>query len=323
MSCGLRIILVICTYNNAVVLRQTLASIEEQKVNDNHQWSVVVVDNNSQDDTEAVVREYQNKGHIPSLKRIFEPRQGLAFARRTAVRARESDLIAFVDDDCILDPQWVNQAACFFAEHEKAGALGGRIDIVWETEPPKVLSDHAYCFAAQDYGNVPRSLASEMEMDLAGAGLVLKRKALLKSGWCENFCLVGRKGMALGAGDDIEMILRIRNSGYEIWYSPTLRLKHFIPARRISVNYFCKLHRGFGRSYPFLLALDRRIGSARRARVDVAKTVLMHVRGYYRCVTLLQCLRPERLSDTLRIQLYYFLGMLEGCASFLIRGHNP
>ena len=323
MAGRLDIVLAICTYNNARLLRRTLASIEMQEIEQCDEWSVMVVDNNCRDETGAVVEEFVKRKRIPSLRRIVECKQGLAFARQRAIKATSSDLIAFIDDDCSLDSQWVNQAVCFFSEHENAGALGGRIQVIWETHPPELLREYEASFPAQDYGSKPKSLTKEKEPDLAGAGLVLRRKGLLDSEWCERFCLVGRKGRALNAGDDTEIILRIRNAGYELWYTPSLNLKHFIPASRISVDYCCRLHRGFGRSYPFLLAHNMRLDLSPRSRVRVVKRVSAHVREFFHRVGLRWGLWSSCLPGDLRIQRNYFLGMLEGCASFLVRGHNP
>src|SRR5689334_3328779 len=94
--------LIICTYNNSVLLDRTLGAIANLHVRSDVTWKVLVVDNNCTDDTQAVVGEHIRSGKIPHLAIVSEPRQGLTQARRRGVQHTAGDWIAFVDDDCLL-----------------------------------------------------------------------------------------------------------------------------------------------------------------------------------------------------------------------------
>src|SRR5512147_668527 len=76
-----------------------------------------------------------------ALARLAAQRLGLAHARRAAFAAASADLIAFVDDDCLLDPKWVAAAVAFARERPRAGAFGGRVRLLWEGEPSRLARE--------------------------------------------------------------------------------------------------------------------------------------------------------------------------------------
>src|SRR5262245_58175246 len=156
MSASLAI--AICTFNNARLLERTLQSAEIQCNGGNYQWSVVVVDNNCTDNTTAVVDRYVGRGKIPRLRKISEPQQGLTYARRRAVRETSEDIIAFVDDDCLLAEDWVGQTIRFCEGHLRAGAVGGKVDLEWEAPPDAVALKFQSSFAHQDKGAMTLAL---------------------------------------------------------------------------------------------------------------------------------------------------------------------
>jgi glucosyl-dolichyl phosphate glucuronosyltransferase len=246
------ITLAICTYNNCNLLSDTLQSISAQTSQRN--WATLVIDNNSTDETKHLIDNYILEKRVPNLKYVFEEQQGLTYARRRAIYESEFDLIAFVDDDCTLKSDWVEQAICFCEAHPGAGAVGGQVKLVWGITPPALFLACQASYAAQDYGEVPLKLPSSGFTCLVGAGLIVRRQAIEASGWLQQAKLTDRCGENLTSGGDIEMVFRIRNVGYELWYNPFMTLEHFIPARRISLNYLCRLHREFGRA-SYLLAL--------------------------------------------------------------------
>ncbi len=93
--------LIICTHNNAALLDRTLTSIAMQRVPPTVTWSVLLVDNNCTDDTQAVVEKYLRANSI-SLNVVSERQQGLTAARLRNVKNTSGEWIAFVDDDCLL-----------------------------------------------------------------------------------------------------------------------------------------------------------------------------------------------------------------------------
>jgi glycosyltransferase involved in cell wall biosynthesis len=233
--------LVICTYNNAKLLDRALTAISKQQVPAHVKWTVLVVNNNCTDETSQVVERYIQSQKIPYLSIILEPKQGLNYARLCGVMNTTGDWIAFVDDDCMLQDDWVAQAAKFAAAHPDCGAFGGRVILDWETPPPAFVLKYGYSFAQQDHG------MSIMQPNcLVGAGLVINRKAILNTNWIDKQFLSDRVGKKLVSGGDVEIVLRIRSAGYDIWYNPACKLMHFIPSRRTEQKYLVKINYGLG-----------------------------------------------------------------------------
>jgi glycosyltransferase involved in cell wall biosynthesis len=236
--------LIICTYNNALLLDRILAAIAEQVVSPDVKWEVLVVNNNCTDETPTVVERYTRLAKFP-LKIVVEPIQGLTPARLCGVKNTSGDWIAFVDDDCLLAPDWVEQAAIFAQSHPECGGFGGRVILDWQIEPPDYMPNFGYCFAQQEHGDSPRKLPC-----LVGAGMILKRKALAEIGWIDRQFLADRVGKKLISGGDVEIGLRLA-AKYDLWYNPACQLHHIIPAHRISLEYLHKINFGLGSSKLF------------------------------------------------------------------------
>ncbi|MEC4986424.1 MAG: glycosyltransferase [Oscillatoria sp. PMC 1068.18] len=319
---SLSIEVAICTYNNAQLLDRALATITEQRVDLSIRWSVLVVDNNSTDETAAIAQNYLNTGKIPQLRLIHEPQQGLSYARICAVRSTNCELIAFVDDDCLLSPNWVQQAVTFFQEHPQAGAVGSRVKLLWEVPPPEEVLPFQGYLSAYDRGDLPLQMPSEGNTYLVGAGLVVRRSALLASGWLEKTAMVGRNGKKLTAGDDSEIVLRIRNAGYELWYNSAMQLQHYIPKRRISPQYLQKLVRGIGQSQPFLYLLGNRLQPNLAVRLSTCGNSIHYFSKVLATIVYRYFFQPRSLTTERLIYLNHSLGKLEGAIQLLLKGNQ-
>ena len=241
---------VICTYNNAAMLDGVLSTLACQKPVERARWTCLVVDNNCTDDTPNVIARHALGGAIPELRSVREPKQGLTSARLRGVRSTTAQWIAFVDDDCFLQSDWIAQAITFAESHSFVGAFGGSVILEWEVEPPRYVHAYGYCFAEQNHGNVQLQVRF-----LAGAGLVVNRSALSACGWIDAPLLADRVGEKLVSGGDVEIALRIAGIGRELWYVPQCVLNHRIPARRFSPRYLININRNLGISQALADAL--------------------------------------------------------------------
>jgi glycosyltransferase involved in cell wall biosynthesis len=241
---------VICTYNNAAMLDGVLSALACQRQVERERWTCLIVDNNSTDDTPNVIARHVLSGAIPDLRSAREPKQGLTLARLRGVRSATAQWIAFVDDDCFLQSDWIAQAIAFAESHSSVGAFGGRVVLDWEAEPPRYVRAYGYCFAEQNHGNFQQQVAF-----LAGAGLVVNRSALSACGWIDSPLLADRVGEKLVSGGDVEIVLRIAGIGRELWYVPQCVLNHRIPARRFSPLYLRDINRNLGISQALADAL--------------------------------------------------------------------
>jgi len=246
----LTIDIVICTYNRAEALDHVLGALASQAIAKGVAWSVLVVDNACTDRTWEVVQSHQSRSRLPGLRRIVEPRQGLTHARQRGVHETSGDWIAFVDDDNLLEPDWISAIADAIRAHPEAGGIGGRVVLDWEQPPPAFLDGFGFCFAEQD-----RGAQTTVVDNLAGAGMVLRRTALVGCGWVERPLLADRIGKKLVSGGDVEIAQRIRGCGYPLWFTPHAVLRHRIPASRTTRRYFLKVNAALGASEALVGAL--------------------------------------------------------------------
>lgn len=239
MKYPISIALVICTYNNADLLDQTLNEISRQSTTLDIDWEVIVVNNNCTDKTTEVVEKHILSNQF-SLRMVMEPVQGLTPARLCGVKESLGDWIAFIDDDCILEPGWLNETAKFILEYPDCGAIGGKVILDWEASPPDFLLKFGWLFAEQNYGE-----AAKRVQCLVGAGIVISRKALKEVGWVEKQILQDRVGKKLISGGDVEIGLRL-SAKYDLWYNPKSQLRHRIPEYRMSMSYLKRITFGLG-----------------------------------------------------------------------------
>ena len=104
-----KISVLVCTYNRCQNLGGAIESIAAQSLPPSLQWEIVVVDNNSSDQTRQVVEDFGRRcpGHF---RYLFEPRQGKSHALNTGIKEARGDIIAFIDDDVTVEPMWRRSA---------------------------------------------------------------------------------------------------------------------------------------------------------------------------------------------------------------------
>jgi len=206
---------------------------------------VIVVDNNSTDDTKAVVQKIQQGW--PRLRYAFEAKQGATYARQKAIRLARSPLVGFLDDDNLPSAIWINQAVKFFRAHPQAGIAGSHIRGQFDCELPANFERIAPFLALIDRGSKPLFYAPDKKVLPPGAGMAVRRGA-----WLENVpnnpVLGGRTKDSMLTGEDMETTLHIQRAGWEVWYNPAMRVEHKIPAQRLTRHYLCDLMRGIGLS---------------------------------------------------------------------------
>ena len=240
---------VICTYNGEFRLPALLDRLRSQHLPHPLTWEILIVDNNSHDHTAQCIHTYQQQWpeHIP-LRYVFEPRQGLAYARRCAIRAVNSELIGFLDDDTLPANDWVAQAHQFGQHHPHIGAYGSAIDGRYESEPPAGFERIASCLAVIQRGDTPFQYHSRQGVLPAGAGMVVRHQAWLTCVPTEP-ALSGVCGISLQTkGEDVETLNYIRQGGWPIWHNPQMQLTHVIPQKRLCPSYLLPLFQCIGMS---------------------------------------------------------------------------
>ncbi|CAH1087205.1 glycosyltransferase [Candidatus Nitrotoga sp. 1052] len=225
--------IIVCTYNRAESLRDTLHALRAQKTSPSRSWEIVVVDNNSRDHTHRVVKEVQREW--PLLRYEFEQTQGLSHARNHGIAAARGDVLLFTDDDVLPEPDWM-EVTLSGLEKSNADACGGYIAPIWETPPPAWLTERFYGFLAirtdrtDDY---PITLASQAPF---GANMAMKRTVFDRVALFDTNR--GRKGNLLASGEDGEMFERILAAGLKAIFLGQSRVHHKVEAFRLTKRYF-------------------------------------------------------------------------------------
>lgn len=234
------------TYNGEKRLPNVLEKLRSQINTEQINWEILIVDNNSKDDTAKIIQNYQLNwpNHIP-LKYSFESEQGAAFARLRAVREANGELIGFLDDDNLPAEDWVIQAYKFAKNHPKAGAFGGQIHGKFEVQPPENFERIQAFLAIREHGSTPHLFDPDNLRLPPAASLIVRKKA-----WCESVPsrpkLSGKLPGLMVQGDDYEPLLYIHKAGWEIWYHPDLHTYHQIPHWRLEKDYLLSISRGCG-----------------------------------------------------------------------------
>ena len=265
--------IVICTYNRSDQLAHTLQSIAGQSTISNACWRVLVVDNNCTDATPQVIEQFSSQ--IPGLEHVHEPRQGLTEARQCGVHHTHAPWIAFVDDDCILDTHWVDEVLAFCKAQPDAAGFNGRNVLILDGDS-KYPWIHPGMFAGHDPGG---ETAVRMNGSLHGAGLVLRRDALLRSGWLEQPFAQDRRGNSLVSGGDNELAMRTGAGGGDLWFVPACRLVHKVTQDRLGLSYLCRLNYRLAEAGPTLNLMSSSDRMSRWHRHMIKGSTLQVARG--------------------------------------------
>lgn len=238
---------VICSHNGGGRIGQTISHLNQQTFSDIFPWEVIVVDNASTDDLVNNAHNFwQNRAPLIIIR---EKRLGLIWARIAGARACHYEFIVFADDDNWLCPDYVQKTYENFIANKKTAVFGGDTVGRIQGDPPSWFERYSKVFAVGKQFNDGGMSQKINSKTVWGAGMAVRRSALiglLDSGF--QPLLVGRIGNTLLSGEETELQICLRFSGWEIAYDPSMILEHAIPVNRLNWKYLLRLKRGFGAS---------------------------------------------------------------------------
>lgn len=288
----IRISLLIATYNRAEALIEALRSVVLQTL-PTEEWECVVVDNRSTDDTAARFAEFAALHPDVSLRLVREEQQGLSHARNRGIEAARGELIAIIDDDERINPDFLKAYAELFDSHPEAISAGGRVIAAYEECPrPRWMSRFTEEPIANpmDYGDRVREFPAGRIP--AGGNMAFRREVFERFGKFNPE--LGRVGNRLIGGEESDLFERLSRAGAKCYYVPDAVMWHLIPARKLTREYFDNL------SY--------NIGVSQRRRAELRGSL----RGLY--------LREGgKWCATLLIALFWLLTLRSAKALWLLR----
>jgi glycosyltransferase involved in cell wall biosynthesis len=234
----LQISAIICTHNRDTYLGAAIDSLLAQDFTAN--FDIVVVDNGSSDRTREVVEQ---RAADPRLKYIFEPILGLSVARNTGAKATSADIIAYLDDDAVASPQWLQVLYSAYENNPNIAIAGGKVTLIWppDIEPPKWISPGlAGNLGAYDLGD---SIVYIEQPGSTPRGLnySIRRSFLDDIGGFDP--QLGRVGKNLLSNEELQMTEFAIERGWQVAYLPEALVAHNVAPERLKPSWF--LNRGW------------------------------------------------------------------------------
>jgi glycosyltransferase involved in cell wall biosynthesis len=235
---------IICTYNRERFLPKLFQSIKEQTLS-KEQFEVVVINNNSTDNTKHITLKFHKEN--PDIKLIYaeETNQGLSYSRNRGIVESKGEYLTFLDDDAFLDKNFLKEIVAFFQTNTNVLAIGGKILLAYETFEPEWytnylgpllgyfnMGDKVMPFPS---GNYPR-----------GSNMSFRRKVFNKYGFFD--VKLGRVGRILAGGEEKEFFSRMKPDYSKVWYVPRAVVFHFVPQERTTEAFIRNQALGTGRS---------------------------------------------------------------------------
>jgi len=262
---SVRISAVVCTHNRAAYLRKALHSLIDQTLAQDL-YEIIVVDNDSQDNTKQVVSELSA---VPSLRYLHEPLIGLSRARNTGWRHAEGVYVAYLDDDAVACPEWLATFLDVFEIFEPApGCVGGKCEPIWEARRPDWLADEMLGrLSVFHWSDVP-TILNEKQW-LSGCNIAFPRELLrLVGGFRED---LGRQGTTLGAGEETHLQQQLHSLGRCSVYHPDIVVGHHVSPSRLTKRWFREAAYRMGLSEAIMLNLDHGLSLALRVWLALIK----------------------------------------------------
>jgi len=241
--------IIIGTYNRCESLAKTLDSILALTCDGSFTFELIVVDNNSTDETKKVVERLRPQ-YRTEVKYAFEPKQGVSYARNLGIQEARGEYVVFTDDDCIPDVKWLQEIFyCFKATH--CNAIGGRILPGFPPQTPQWVEDckDLLCgpIVFHDYGEENKLYEKPM-VELVGASMAFRKELFEKHGYFRTDIGVGKGTM----GDETEFFKRLQGHGCRIYYCGKAVVVHPVGINRLKLKYIARWNMQLGR-YRFIV----------------------------------------------------------------------
>jgi glucosyl-dolichyl phosphate glucuronosyltransferase len=265
-----RISIILCTYNRSQKLARALESIARSQLAASLQWEVLVVDNNSKDNTRNVADTYCQRDSM-HCRYTFEAQQGKSFALNRGVKEASGDILAFVDDDIVVERDWLSELTKPFADARWAGT-GGRVHLPVGFCPPRWMATEgnaslASILAEFDQGTSPH----ELTIPPIGNNMAFRKEVFERFGGFRTD--LGPTPGSQIRHEDTEFGTRVMKGGGRILYVPSAVVRHDVEEGRLRKEYFLAYHFDYGRALVREKGRRKPIGFISRRVISLANRV--------------------------------------------------
>lgn len=241
---SIKISVVICTYNRAAYITDAMESLYQQSL-PKDLYEVIIANNNSTDNTQQICKAFIASHTNANFIYIEEKKQGASYARNTGATFAKGELLCFMDDDAIANPDYLEKIVHFFETHTDAGGLGGKIIPKYIPEEPKWMS----YYVASLVGNF--DYATQIEVFKPGK-YPLESNMIIKTidfktvnGF--NEALPGVVGTLRIGGEGKEFFYKLQALGKKIYYHPAIAVQHVVEVKKLTREYMYRVASGIGR----------------------------------------------------------------------------
>jgi glycosyltransferase involved in cell wall biosynthesis len=224
---------VICTFNRADLVANALQTLCEQTI-DKPDYEVIVVDNNSKDNTQAVTEDFCRS--YPNIRYCFETKQGLSYARNRGWREAKGAYVAYMDDECKVPAQWLTVAKQII-ERLAPAVFGGPYFGYLNSPPPRWWKMSYESFELSENA---RSL--ETGEYVRGGNIFIQRRVLERLGGFSTD--LGMSGEKIGYGEESQLQRHIRATMPDdfIYYDPELYVYHLVRPEKMTLRWILYSH---------------------------------------------------------------------------------
>ena len=235
---------IVCTYNRDKFIYHCLECLSKNKTKAD--WELLLVDNNSTDNTANECRRYENDFKPNNYRYIKELRQGLSHARNRGIDEANGDWLVFLDDDSFVENNYLEDLHQYIQSMPDLNVFGGKIIPLFESgkAPDWLCKWNQSWVSAIDLGKKVK-LFSNRQFPV-GANMGFTKKVATECGYFNP--KLGRKGNNLISGEEKDYFNRIKSMGYKIHYLPNLIVKHCIPPQRTTKEYISRFGLAIGQS---------------------------------------------------------------------------
>ncbi|NGP78026.1 glycosyltransferase family 2 protein [Balneolaceae bacterium YR4-1] len=237
---------IICTYNRADYLDDTLSSLLEFG-NPDFTYEIVVIDNNSTDNTPQTAKKFDSLASEKGIELNYykEEKQGLSYARNRGIGEAKAKHVVFFDDDIRATKSLIPSWCSFFRQHPEATAAGGKIHVQFDAPRPKWMSHFLLpLLGHHDLGSGQKKYPSNKYP--FGGNMGFDKTIFERIGLFDTD--LGRKGKQLNAAEEKELFQRIRKNSIPIHYLPGAFLYHRVGRERLTIDFVRKQALGLGSS---------------------------------------------------------------------------
>jgi len=212
-------------------------------------WELVIVNNNSADHTDDVIKEYSDP--LP-MRRVFEPQPGLSNARNRAIDVAKGEYIIWTDDDVVVDASWLRAYVDAFRRWPDAAVFGGRIVPRYEAPVPRWVvesEDSTFCvYAIRNFGDDAQPLSIAEDRMPFGANFAIRAAEQRVFLYDTNLGLAPNRRWL---HDETDVVTRILESGATGYWIPDAVVEHCIGRERQTIRYIADFFVGDGETYAF------------------------------------------------------------------------